>query len=294
MGKMIGSHFETQSASARQNAPAVVLLVGSMAQRALQDVGPQSLGEALRIVALADAARAIGWMEQEQAEPALLILCPSRPGEIDEREVFSLRRAAPLARVCAVLPSWCEGETRSGRPWPGVWRIYQQDWPQRGARELAALAAGRPTVWNLPATATAEEQLLAEMELVAHRSRASKPSGAAKLGTVAVLAATVEAGQALADACRSLGYEPIVWRRLPAEGELAVRALLWDTTAEMAARGDLVQRLSAAGQGAPIVALLGFPRPEQAERARQAGVAAVLSKPLLLADLEWQLAALVS
>jgi CheY-like chemotaxis protein len=40
-----------------------------------------------------------------------------------------------------------------------------------------------------------------------------------------------------------------------------------------------------AGDGAPVVALLDFPRRDRVERARQAGAAAVLGKPWLSADL---------
>ncbi len=104
-------------------------------------------------------------------------------------------------------------------------------------RELAALAAGRPTVWNLPATATAEEQLLAEMELVARRTVDAKSNTARPAGSVAILAASVEAGSALADACRSLGYEAGVWRTLPERFAFRPTVVLWDTSAAEAACG---------------------------------------------------------
>ena len=206
-----------------------------------------------------------------------------------------LRQAAPLARICGLFGSWCEGETRSGRPWPGAWRVFGHQWPQRGARQLAALAAGTKSVWNLPVTATAEEQLLVEIELLAQRSRGAAERASAtrraapSVAPSASLPPAAETGSALADACQSLGYRAVVWREPPASGELAAVALLWDTRPDLAARTDVVESLRRAGRGAPIVALLGFPRPEQIERARAAGVAAVISKPFLLADLDWQL-----
>ncbi len=204
-----------------------------------------------------------------------------------------LRRACPLARFCSLLSSWCEGETRSGRPWPGVWRVYAHQWPQRGARHLAAV--GQPlSAWNLPATATAEEQLLREIELWMERSGTPERASAKSQGTIAVLAASAEAGSALADACRSLGYEAIVWRELPRGAVLSISVVLWDTSASEATSLAAVEPVRFAAGKAPILALLGFPRPEQIEQAHQAGVAAVISKPFLLADLEWQLAALLS
>ena len=47
----------------------------------------------------------------------------------------------------------------------------------------------------------------------------------------------------------------------------------------------LVERL----RPAPVVAMLDFPRVEDCDRALAAGVVAVLSKPLVLADLFWHL-----
>jgi CheY-like chemotaxis protein len=43
------------------------------------------------------------------------------------------------------------------------------------------------------------------------------------------------------------------------------------------------------GPATPIVAIVDFPRVEDRDRAMAAGAAAVLSKPLLLDDLFWQL-----
>jgi CheY-like chemotaxis protein len=52
--------------------------------------------------------------------------------------------------------------------------------------------------------------------------------------------------------------------------------------------GEL-EHLAAGLRPAPIVALLDFPRIEDHRRAMAAGAAAVLSKPLQLEDLLWQL-----
>jgi DNA-binding NarL/FixJ family response regulator len=52
---------------------------------------------------------------------------------------------------------------------------------------------------------------------------------------------------------------------------------------------ETLRRLAADLRPAPVIALLGFPRVEDRDRAVAAGAAAVLSKPLLLEDLYWQL-----
>ncbi|HEX4146360.1 MAG TPA: hypothetical protein VHY91_22860 [Pirellulales bacterium] len=246
----------------------------------------------LCVVRRTNLAAAIDWIACERVEPALVVIGQSWPGEIDAPELMRLRQAAPLARICGLLGSWCEGETRSGRPWLGAWRVLGHQWPQRGARQLAALAAGRKSVWNLPVTATAEEQLLSEIEQLARRiaARAKPP---AERGTIGVLAAAAETGSALADACQALGYQAVVWREPPAGDDFRAAALLWDTQADRAAHTNTVESLRRAGGGAPVVALWGFPRPAEIERAHAAGVAAVVSKPFLLADLDWQLETLL-
>jgi CheY-like chemotaxis protein len=268
----------------------LVLFVGSAAEQAIAAAvrDPQSH----RLVFLADVSAAIAWLAGSELEPALVVICQTWPDEFSSRDLMRLRGAAPLARFCGLLSSWCEGETRSGRPWPGVWRVYAHQWPQRGARHLAAVGRA-PSAWILPPTATAEEQLLKEVDLWIERSGAAKRERAKPQGTIAVLAAAAETGAALADACRSLGYEAIVWRELPVATDLLISAVLWDTSAADATTPATVNRVKLAAGGAPVAALLGFPRPEQIEQARQAGVTAVVSKPFLLADLEWQLAALV-
>ena len=51
--------------------------------------------------------------------PELIVMAQSRPGVFSAQWIERLRRSAPLAGVVALLGTWCEGETRSGRPAPG-------------------------------------------------------------------------------------------------------------------------------------------------------------------------------
>ena len=84
-------------------------------------------------------------------DPDLILLVASRPGRFSAAEVESLHRRAPLARLIALLGSWCEGEVRSGHPWPGVTRIYAHQWQARLPRELET--------WQ-PRTATEIDRLM--------------------------------------------------------------------------------------------------------------------------------------
>ena len=66
-------------------------------------------------------------------------------------------------------------------------------------------------------------------------------------------------------------------------------AILWDGSDCRGEECEELRRLAAAMAPTPLVALLDFPRIEDFERAEAAGAAAVLSKPLQLADLFWEL-----
>jgi DNA-binding NarL/FixJ family response regulator len=163
---------------------------------------------------------------------------------------------------------------------PAAIRLYEHQWPQRAARELAQLAGGEPSTWSLPVTAGEEQRLLA----------GGKPLGSAQ-GTVVVVAATAAAAGALGDACRSMGYTVFSLREPRWARAVDARTIVvWDTLGELAADPAAVRQLNLRFGRAPIVALCGFPRPDEVRRARAAGVRAVVSKPFLLADLEWQLA----
>ena len=76
----------------------------------------------------------------------------SRPGG------RSAAAPGPLARIVGLLGSWCEGEVRSGRPWPGAMRIYWHQWPGRWHAELDRLRGACP-IWGLPLTAGDEDRV---------------------------------------------------------------------------------------------------------------------------------------
>lgn len=52
-------------------------------------------------------------------------------------------------------------------------------------------------------------------------------------------------------------------------------------------------RLAAELSGAPVIALVGFPRVEDRDQILAAGASAVLSKPVLVDDVLWQLDAVL-
>jgi hypothetical protein len=216
----------------------------------------------------------------------LVVLCQSRPGEFSAAEIEALRRCAPLARFWRHLGSWCEGEQRTAPPPPGCTNTYWHQWPPRAARQLSAAQQGICPAWGLPLTATAEEQTLADAELPIEP----------RAGRIAIFAGRAETAVALADVCRLAGYEPVIIHRTCAslDGErfnaATASVALWDTSIERACDGVLVEQVEDMAGGAPVVAMVGFPRPGDESRATQAGIAALVSKPFQIRDLLWQVA----
>ena len=137
------------------------------------------------------------------------MLAQACPDQFSAAAIDRLRSLAPLARLIVILGSWCEGEPRSGRPLPGVIRMYWHQAAVRIRREFPRWFQPEGSAWRLPATATDEERLLASID-------APLPRGN---GLVAIWTRRPEMEGLLSDACRRAGYST-AWLhpRQPARG----------------------------------------------------------------------------
>ncbi|MEA1950916.1 MAG: hypothetical protein U9N87_05995 [Planctomycetota bacterium] len=216
--------------------------------------------------------------------PELIVVAQSFPDEFRIEAVDRLRRAAPLARLLGLMGSWCEGELRTGHPWPAVPRLYWHQFPAQCERELTRLHDGAGSTWGLPVTAGDEERLLAAQKTIEPTAH----------GLVVVWSRLFEMQDWIARACRLRGYSTI-WLAPGRTTKVAgARAAIFDgcrcDEVEIGELAKLSGLIAAADEKPiPIVALLDFPRIEDHDRAMAAGAAAVLSKPLTVDDLLWQL-----
>ncbi len=259
-----------------------ILLVGDADRREFRQARDElpALGQVRRA---ADAETAAGILAEEDAAIDVIVVAQARPGEFSHAQIERLRQAAPLARIVGLLGSWCEGEMRSGRPWPAAVRTYWHQWPARARRQLQRLARGRGSAWALPVTASEEDRLLAD---------ASEPLPA-RAGLIAISSRSPAMADTLAAACRRCGYAT-AWLRPPHPARVCgAAAVLLDSSEFRDREREELRQLAAATAPAPLVVLLDFPRIEDVERARSAGAAAVLSKPLQWEDLFWHLDQLV-
>jgi hypothetical protein len=206
--------------------------------------------------------------------PELIVVAQSRPDAICGDQINHLQRVAPLAGIVALLGSWCEGETRTGRPWPGIRRLYWYEFPAWWRRQLQLRSANRCPDWARPTT-----QLTRQCVPGHPRSRS---------GLVVLRTLRRDNADALADALNHAGHST-AWQRynharIQTRGALAG---IWDggqlNDAETADLEVFCTQMSR--DGAPVVALLDFPRRDRVDRAYQAGATAVIGKPYLTFDL---------
>ena len=258
--------------------PPTVLLVGSTQRREFREAG-EAVDRLAEVTRAVDVEAALTVLGEGRLAPEVIVVAQAYPGEFSPEAVDRLRRLAPLARVVGLLGSWCEGEMRTGEPWPAAIRLYWHQWLAQCDRELGRLLDGRCSSWVLPATATDEERLLAQ-------DFRPPPQ---RDGLIVIHARRFETHDWLSTACRRHGYST-AWLR-PSEPIRVdgARAALFDATDGNPDETAQLTRLSLELDHIPILALLDFPRVENRDRTLAAGAAAVLSKPLLLDDLFWQL-----
>ena len=257
----------------------MAVLVGELAPAELSEISAP-LASTAAWTHFASAAAAMEELGEASQPPDVVILVQSRPGIIRDSEVIELQRAVPLAGKYAVLGSWCEGESRSGKPWPGVTRCYWNDWPSRWREEIERIRCGQLPLWSMPVTATNEERLL---------SRSHSRSRRLNSGYIVVVAASAEARRAVSEAARLTQTSVVECHPDQKIVAHTVQAIIWDTTLEAASDPEQVKSLKGRFRGAPLLALVTFPRRHNLEQMRAAGIAAVIAKPWLIEDLLQQI-----
>lgn len=255
-----------------------ILLVGDMRRAEFRDI-PADLQRLGRVVAAASPQEAVALLAEGEWIPDLIVIAQTYPGQFSTQAVDRLRRLAPLARVLGLLGTWCEGEMRTGKPWPAAIRVYWHQWHARAQQELGWLRQGVGAAWALPMTASEEERILALAE---------QPIGQRE-GLVAIVSPHFAMQEWLAAACRRHGYSTLWLRPTAVPPHAGFTAAIFDTTECRNEAQEALARWAAAVRPAPVIALLDFPRVDDRDRALAAGAAAVLSKPLLIEDLFWVL-----
>jgi CheY-like chemotaxis protein len=210
----------------------------------------------------------------------MAIIASAYPGQFSLDEIDRLREMTPVSRFFALAGTWCEGEMRSGQPWPAVIRQYWHQGFDRFRREIERLLNGECPSWGLPITATEEERLLTAIP-----PSCNNPKSVSRKSLVGISAVRYDSFDWLSSACRMQGHATI-WLRGPhfplVDG---LQAILADGTDFRGAEFETFLAISTRYPRTKRIALMDFPRVEDLRRLLEAGAAAVLSKPVSVEDL---------
>lgn len=203
--------------------------------------------------------------------PSDILLFQSLRGEFPAQQVNLLRMRFPLASFCCVLGSWIEGETRSGQPLTGVYRVSSQ--------QFVSMMRTKTRTWNgWPTTTAADEHW---METSNHEP--SLPNRQNR--KVLVVGYDHSLVEALASACSELGFTATTGTPKPTETPKDVNCIIYDATRNRPQRIDDIRRFRELSPRTHLVVLIDFPRVEEREEMIRGGANEVLSKPFDLSQL---------
>ena len=204
----------------------------------------------------------------------LVVIAQARRGQHSETEVEELCALFSTTPVVALLGSWCEGETRSGNPWPGVPRVYWHQWQGRYRKFTNQLEQHEITDWHAAKTSTIADQVV--------NSKAIEDTNS--IQCVVISAWTNQQHAMVADAISHFGWsscwvERAIWNAETARAidAIVVEADSWSS--ELAGRIKWVRRQVG---DCPIVLITNYPRQGNLEEIKAAGISEVISKPFEL------------
>ena len=206
-------------------------------------------------------------------DPDCVIVAQSRPATFDSTLVESIHRLVPLAATVSLLGPWCEGETRTGKPWPGFVRVYWHQWRPRFEAMFGAEL--RPSPLRLPRTASDVEVLMAPSIPITpprpDQAKARRVWLACDPRQTSMLAELVASFGLTARACDDL-LETKTSSAPPAADDRSMNAtsVLW-IDAHPRAGASQAAMLIERHRPAATVVTVDFPRPQDIEAWRKAG-----------------------
>ncbi|MFP6671110.1 MAG: hypothetical protein VB857_06820 [Pirellulaceae bacterium] len=223
---------------------------------------------------------ALMWLQDSRCQPATIVLGLTRRGEHAARGLQQLQRTVPLANLIALVGSWCEGETRSGKPANGWSRVYWHQFPRRAAGEFFLEeqqdgSTGLRDRVYVPKTMSDNERCLL-------LSKRPLPRGCGRIGINTLREVDYDA---LANACASAGYKTFWWQRATPEMIGEADCVVWDRWGlqDRELRELLCWRER--WGDLPVVATIGFPRTQDYQLVAEGVVESIVGKPFVLTEL---------
>jgi hypothetical protein len=267
-----------------------ILMLGDYGHREFQNAVSQ-MEEVADVLCFRSADAASIWLASSNGSPRLIVVAQSRPGQFHAANLEAIHGFSPLSRMAVLLGSWCEGETRSGFPYPGIERVYFHAWNTWFARRWPAsnqppasnqvtesnqvTAAVQPADAFLLRTATPNDFFLAES-----RVRISQLS--ASIGISSRNADTVDA---LRDAFKLVDVSLSWLSDCPIAADLSHLDLAIAHDVEpRESRMESIAEIESLCPGVPILAMIDFPRWDEIQILERR-VAGLISQPYRIGDL---------
>lgn len=253
-----------------------VLLTGDVGCRDF--VGPvQWLQGRTRLVRCDELTSAAGRL-RDGYSPDVIVVAQACPGRFSAEVIEALYGEAPFTRIVALLGSWCEGEMRTGSPWPGVTRVYWHQFVAQAEFEFSTASRTRRP-WQYPRTSTPAERVLEDSTLPLPRES----------GLIAIHTPDRVTFDSLAGAV-SLGGYSSAWM-IPGRPRTfrGATAGIWDAISCDARTAGELREVCTQLDSIPVVALLDYARRADARYAVEAGACGVVARPFRVDELIWQI-----
>ena len=193
-----------------------------------------------------------------------VVVSQARRGDFSDTDARQLIHQFPLSQKVLVLASWCEGETRSGKPVGGIHRVFLRDWNFVGPLLLKEFLTSGTSRLSRPVT-----ESLSDIQI----STGPPLIGSGRLN-IALHAASPDCLATIREFCDDRG-----WVTQPlancTKGDLVIiecyRSVqeAIDLQSEIERLGDL-----------PVVVICGFPRPQDLQCLNeQYRVVRIIGKP---------------
>lgn len=209
----------------------------------------------------------------------LVVIAQSRRNQFFTEDVEQVQAMFAGIPVVALLGSWCEGETRSGSPWPGVVRVYWHQWEGQYERFSKQLAETGITQWHAPRTSTPADRAAARVPGTANSK---------DIQYIGISAWSPTQHEMIDDAIKSLGWKSRWVERFMWDGETTkmISAVCVEADGWSVSLQNRIKWLRTEIPNTPLVLLLNYPRKSELEEIRNSGVSEVVSKPFELDELK--------
>ena len=202
----------------------------------------------------------------------IILVAMSVRHQFRQSEIEKLRQSAPLARICVIVGSWCEGETRSGAAWPGVERLYHHELIPRAISE-----GWTSDPCYLPPTYSADEAWLAR----ADQAYSAKTPDSFCM----VCSRDPEFRKSLANVGERFDLNMVTMAPTDISASQDIAAVIYDADRNRLERQETLHRLSNSFPRARIVVVLEFPRHDEIHEILASGGHHVVGKPFDIVDL---------